>query len=1320
MTDMKKTMKKSDLVIIFMLIIVFAGIIFMNTRLINRTMMTQVEQGGLDRLELLKYQYENVSADVEKLLMTIVYGADLMYYEEGSTEAVEEYIDKMQTLVFQQSQGILFRLYIAGPDWIYVPETDVPTGYKPSDQDWFKGAMDYPGKLYFADPYHDRITGVLCCTLSMRLVSHDGIVIGMDMLLSGVQEYISKMAGENNSKAMIVTDQGMIVGYNDANYAGIKLSAAFPEYDKVLGKIIKSSEDSNFFKVDVEGEEVTAIYSKMKNDWYMAVFLTDKDLYGDAIAYRWANIIVNILLFLFIVISFIASSRNRIKAQEALKSREAFIGGILNRLHDPLGNILRLSDMERFNNSNDIKADMADIKASGLQVKEMMDNLRSYSTIVSGETGDISEKKKQRHELAQVIKRFRNVIIVILILISGISMFFYVRNRGSVVRETVLSDLNDFAMELTQWKMEQSTILDMFTDIIESQPQILEDYDSAVAWLKRMSQNYESCSMCYIANPNVEHTIISNTGWVADEDFDFTERQWYKDAYNSYPNQVISEPYYEESGGNYCITIAQAMFDEERNYLGVFGIDVYLDKLVDIFDSEVYDNEYAFLVDSNGYIMNHPNKDYQMSIDNQVNITDTPYSGAFLAAYLATDTEGENVRRITDYDGTYSFCVCRMDSTKFGVVMVGKFWVWYREIIFYCIVYLVFIVASIIAVIILLNRVIRSQAEMNRELSITADRAMAAGQAKSDFLAQMSHEIRTPINAVIGMDEMILRENENPEIREYAENIKSASQTLLTLINGILDFSKIESGKMEILQVRYETLDMIDNLVNMISDRTEKKGLNLILNIDPTLPRSLFGDDVRIRQVVTNLLTNAVKYTQTGDITLSIWGSRGVGKEDYTLRVAVKDTGIGIKPEDMEKLFQSFQRLDEERNRNIEGTGLGMSIVQGLLSMMGSKLNVESEYGVGSTFSFEIEQKIIDGSEIGEYNRMRSREEHEKVPRKTLMIRDAEILVVDDNEMNLKVARGLLKRYGVVPDLCSSGRRSLDMIREKRYDLILMDHMMPGMDGVEALKEIRKQNLTPEDTPIIALTANAILGAREEYLAYGFKDYLSKPIDIEALEDMLIMNLPEDKRYYKEDVPEEAVTEAAKPAGQETERSAEAEAGISAETAETAAEAAADTADKPAEVKAEEALAAGVQAEEVSSAGVQAEEVSSAGMQAEEEGSFVDKLAAAGFNIEGAHSYTMDDDEFYLELLETYVNGAQEKGEGIKKFYDEKDWKNYQIAVHGLKSSSRTIGADRLADLAYEQELAAKEENVSTIDEGVDKLLEEFRKITEEIKGAIK
>ena len=1273
---MKKTMKKSDLIIVACLILVFSVIIFMNTRLINRTMMNQVEQAGLDRLKLIRHEYESISTDVEKLLMRFVYAVDLSMVSGETREEIEDAISKLNSYMVQQTGGILFRLSIASPDWVYIPDTEIPKGYDATEQDWYKGAIENRGTLYFADPYHDRLTGVLCCTLSMALT--DGVtVLAMDMTLDGVQDYINEMAGENKSKAMIVTDDGMIIGYNDPNYVGTKLSAAFPEYDAVLSKIIQSSENDNYFKVNLKEGEVTAVYSKMVNGWYMALFLTDEDLYGDAISYRWANIIVNLLLLLFIVASFIMGSRNRIRAQEALASREAFVTGILNRLHEPLGNILRLSDMERFNNSNDIKADMADIKASSLQLKEMMDNLRSYSTIVSDNAIVLEDKKKHRHELTQTIRRFRNVIIIILILVSGISMFFYVRNRGSVVRETFLSDLDDYASELTLWEMEQSGVVQTFTDIISSQPEIMVDYDSAVSWLNRMSRYYETISMAFIANPYGEHRLISNTGWEWDEDFDYTERDWYKGAIDSYPKQYFSDPYVEASGDNYCITISQAMYDEELNFLGVFGIDIYLDKLVHIFEDEIYEDEYTFLVDSYGNIMNHPNPDYRISDTNQKNIADTEYSGA----YLAANNESSSIRYIRDYDGTYSLCVCKPDKSGFTIVMVGNLWMWYKEILLYCGMYLVFIVGSIITVILLLNRVIRSQADMNRELAVTADRAMAAGQAKSDFLAQMSHEIRTPINAVIGMDEMILRENEDPDIKEYAENIKSASQTLLTLINGILDFSKIESGKMEILEVRYETLDMIDNLVNMISDRTEKKGLNLILDIDPALPRSMLGDDVRIRQVITNLLTNAVKYTPQGDVMLSIRGERGSGENDYRLKVAVKDTGIGIREEDMEKLFQSFQRLDEERNRNIEGTGLGMSIVQGLLSMMGSKLDVKSKYGEGSTFSFVIDQKVIDSTEIGEYNRLRIKEDEQKAPRKTLVLKDVNILVVDDNEMNLKVAKGLLKRYGIVPDLCSSGRRSLEMIREKQYDIILMDHMMPGMDGVEALQEIRRLQLIPEETPVIALTANAIVGAREEYLAHGFKDYLSKPIDVVALEDMLIMHLPKDKQYYKEDVPEEA------------------------------------------EVKEEEsakksAMAGGTEGGTEDTASVR-ETQDDAQTAADEGGTFVDKLARAGFNIEGAHSYTMDDDEFYLELLETYVNGASEKEESIRKFHDEKDWKNYQITVHGLKSSSRTIGADHLADLAYEQELAAKEENVSTIDEGVDKLLEEFRKVTKDIEGAI-
>ena len=1298
---MKNAVKKADIVIILCLVIVFGTIIFMNTRLINNMMLNQLEKSSQNRLEIIRSDYENISMEVEQALLKIVYGTQEMEYKGMGRADLETYIRQVGNDMIERSLGVIRRVSAVGPDWQILTEDDIPSGYHPQEQTWYTGALSKPGELYFAEPYYDVFTGERCFTVAMAL-SDGQTVIGMDMALDGISEYIERMSGDEHSVALIITDDGIIVGSTNMEDAGKSVSEAMPEYAAVLSKILQSSEKTNYFDVNVAGEDVTAIYSIMRNGWYMALFLDDESLYGDAITQRWINIIVNLLLLLLIIVSFIASARNRIKAQEALRSREAFIGQILGNLHEPLGRILRLSDMERFNNSNDIKADMADIKASSLELKEMMDNLRSYSTIVSDAAVNSHARQKKRHELARSIKIFRNVIIVLLILVSGISMYFYIHNRNSAVRESVMTDLEKADSELNQWLASQHTAITMFTDVLTAQPEILDDYEGAVKWLDSMSKNYAYFSVCYVANPDSENRIIMNTGWKPEDDFDFTQRDWYINAIEAEGIQVISEPYIEVTEGEYCITISQAMYDKFGKFIGVFGMDIYLDKLIEIFRNEVSDDKYAFLVDSYGNILNHPNPVYQMTDDRQVRITDTPYAGVYLEAGSGGTSP---IRNIRDFNDEKSLCVCRGDSlTGFAIVIVGNWWMMYKEIIVYCALYIFFVGSGIVTVIILLNRVIRSQADMNRELAVTADRAMAAGQAKSDFLAQMSHEIRTPINAVIGMDEMILRESGDPEIREYAENIKSASQTLLSLINGILDFSKIESGKMEIIRVRYETLDLLDSLVNMISDRTEKKGLNLILDIDPKLPRTMFGDDVRIRQVITNLLTNAVKYTPKGDVTLSVHGEKGEG-DDYILKVAVKDTGIGIKAEDKEKLFLSFQRLDEERNRNIEGTGLGMSIVQGLLGMMDSKLEVESEYGKGSTFAFSLVQKVIDAEEIGEYSSLSVRDRATPEARKDLSLAGARILVVDDNDMNLKVARGLLKRYEVVPELCDSGRKSLDLVKEKQYDLILMDHMMPGMDGVEVLKEIRKQNLVPEEVPIIALTANAIVGAREEYLSYGFKDYLSKPIDTLQLEDMLIRYLPKELIKEKEAKPQEPKNDV-KP-----EEKASEESGVTnAAATEAAAAPGAPAAAAGAEGK-ENEVEAGAPAADTAGAGADA--------SADDGGTFVDRLAKAGFNIEEAHSFTMDDDEFYLELLETYINGIEEKEGGIRKSYEEKDWKNYQVLVHGLKSSSRTIGADHLADLALAQEMASKEQDVEKIDAGLEELLTTYHEITEVIRNAI-
>lgn len=401
--------------------------------------------------------------------------------------------------------------------------------------------------------------------------------------------------------------------------------------------------------------------------------------------------------------------------------------------------------------------------------------------------------------------------------------------------------------------------------------------------------------------------------------------------------------------------------------------------------------------------------------------------------------------------------------------------------------------------------------KQDEQFRLTMDELEKANQAKSDFLANMSHEIRTPINAVLGMNEMIVRESANEEITKYARNIESAGQNLLSLINDILDFSKIESGKMEILPVEYEVSSLLNDSYNMISLRAKEKNLKVIVENDSTIPSHLLGDEVRIRQCISNLLTNAVKYTAVGTITLSLnW--RPLEEENMILEIAVKDTGIGITPENQEKLFSSFQRIDEKKNRNIEGTGLGLAITKQFVELMGGTITLESEFGKGSSFRMEIPQKIILDIPMGDFSQKYARwSEKAGGYHESFQAPKASILVVDDVEMNLEVIKGLLKNTKIQIDTATSGAQCLEMIQAKRYHIIFMDHMMPEMDGVETLHELQKQQEHPNvDTPVIVLTANAILGAEEEYLKQGFKAYLAKPVRSNELEQLTFEFLPKD------------------------------------------------------------------------------------------------------------------------------------------------------------------------------------------------------------------
>ena len=406
----------------------------------------------------------------------------------------------------------------------------------------------------------------------------------------------------------------------------------------------------------------------------------------------------------------------------------------------------------------------------------------------------------------------------------------------------------------------------------------------------------------------------------------------------------------------------------------------------------------------------------------------------------------------------------------------------------------------------------QQQAYNEMVLRLEKQSADAASEAKSNFLADMSHEIRTPINAVLGMNEMILRESDNERITTYARNLESAGKNLLSIINDILDFSKIEAGKMEIVEAPYRLSSVLNDVSNMITFRARSKGLAFHVDVDETIPDNLHGDEVRVRQIITNILTNAVKYTPEGSVSLIVNAER---KQDggIDLLIDVRDTGIGIKEEDLKNLFTKFGRVDLEQTNTIEGTGLGLAITENLLLLMHGEVKVQSEYGKGSTFSLRIPQGVVSEEPIGDFHqRFAESVKSMKTYHESFRARDAHVLVVDDTELNLIVIRGLLKKTEMQLDTATGGEEALHLCKTTPYDLILLDQRMPHMNGTEVLQRIRAQeDGYNKETPVICLTADAVQGARERYLEEGFSDYLSKPVEGHALEKTLMQYLPADK-----------------------------------------------------------------------------------------------------------------------------------------------------------------------------------------------------------------
>lgn len=770
------------------------------------------------------------------------------------------------------------------------------------------------------------------------------------------------------------------------------------------------------------------------------------------------------------------------------------------------------------------------------------------------------------------------------------------------------------------------------------------------------------------------------------------------------------DPYFNKNLGVEMISYIVPYYYDDYT-VGILGMDIDLELLRSaVSEVKVYDSGRAFLITKEGDIIYQ--KDYPEGMEyfklpeNARTYVDEVLSSEMNTPYISTDSNGVTQKVILKELKNGMIFGLYVPTAEINAPQKGL--LEQLLIIFVCILIVAIVISLLLVRTIVkplknMTRVAKqyengdfaevmdenSQDEigvLSRSLQTMAtslkkqiEIADTANKAKSEFLANMSHEIRTPINAILGMNEMILRESEDDNIRDYSENIQIAGKTLLSLINSILDFSKIEDGKMEIIPVRYDLASMLHNIVNSIIERAKSKDLEFIVDIDENLPSELYGDDVRITQVIMNLLTNAVKYTEKGSVKLSV---RDAGRdiEGITLAVSVSDTGIGIKEEDRDKLFESFERLDKERNRNIEGTGLGMSIVTRLLKMMGSKLNVHSVYGEGSEFSFLLKQKIEDPKPMGNYGLRLSRSDDQKVER-YLYAKGAKILVVDDNEMNLKVAKSLMKRSGIVPDLAASGREAIEKIKEKKYDIVLLDHMMPKMDGIETLNILREENLLSDETVVIALTANAVVGAKESYLAAGFNDYLSKPIDVIKLEEELMKYLPQNIVEWR--TKENTFAKLNKEGKSDSSKGEIMEFLPDDGILEF-------TPDQPETIEESDKVV------------------------------FEKELRDCGIDTVSGVNYCAGDRKFYMEMLDDYISSALEKKKNLDGFMEKGEWKNYEILAHAMKSTSKTIGLTEMYEKYAALENAAKKLDYEFILSNHEAYMKRFAEIANDVSNVLK
>ncbi|MCL2185981.1 MAG: ATP-binding protein [Treponema sp.] len=691
------------------------------------------------------------------------------------------------------------------------------------------------------------------------------------------------------------------------------------------------------------------------------------------------------------------------------------------------------------------------------------------------------------------MKVVRRLLLQLLIVIAAFLIMIYLGSHfGSIIVKKYINHYGDEIISVSAETVKNYlqgydiTLNDtvFFLEWLRMQNYDAPSMQEALSlWFRRLQSNDERFTEVLSIYGVTDGAYITTSGWESPDDYIPQSRVWYTGAHEAKGKIFRSDPYVDIRTGEYVVSLSRLLCDEEGQPFGVIALDVFIFVISNyISHIQFMDSGYGMLLDSDRHIIEHP----QMDLFG-VRLEDVA-GGSGYAQMAQLLANGHDVS---------AFDFISVTGEKNVVFIKKLFNGWYIGLALPSDVYyndvegmrVILFVTGIISALLLCG--------VLTFMHIAKNRSDSANQVKSSFLANMSHEIRTPMNAVIGMTELLLHDTLSKHQRDCVNDINASANSLLSIINDILDLSKIESGKLMLNPVNYDFLAMIDNINSMFRYITQKKGLEFRFETSGALPKILYGDDIRLRQVLTNLCGNAVKYTEKGYIRLK------VSSLSDKLIFEIKDTGMGIKKETLPKLFDAFEQDRTEKNRHIVGTGLGLPISKAFIEMMDGSIMLDSEYEHGTVITVII--PLVPGSETD------VKQERKKKTETTINAPSANILVVDDNEFNLKVAHGLLMLHGIDAKKALSGKEAINLVKENDFDIVFMDHMMPDMDGIEAAAEIRKLGDKQKTLPVIALTANAVQGAKEMFLLNGFNDFISKPIDMDKLTSLLLEWLPGEK-----------------------------------------------------------------------------------------------------------------------------------------------------------------------------------------------------------------